>query len=422
MERTYSNQLKAGMKVRVKGWAEHVRNLGNIQFLTVRDREGLIQVTAKKSDVPTGVFDTISEIGKEDCVEIEGNVIKSKIAKIGYEIIPSSVRVLAGAEKPLPLDFSGKIESGKGTRFDYRYLDLRNPEVRKIFITRHKVMGLSHEFFRNNDFIEIHTPVIQAAGAEGGSTLFKFDFYGKEAFLRQSPQLYKQMMMASGLDKVYEIGQAFRAEKFHTRRHISEFMSLDFEIAWIDSEEDVMKTLEKLVVHVLKGLKKDGYDLKIPELPLKRFTYDKVIETLAKTGVKIEWGEDIEDAQERKFAEIMGKKGYEAYFITKFPSKIKPFYIMYDGEISRGVDLDYRGLELASGGQREHRYDVLVKVIKEKGLNPKDFVFYTNAFRWGMPPHGGIGFGVDRFVKQILGLTDVQEAILFPRTPEKLVP
>ena len=260
MERTYSNQLKAGMKVRVKGWAEHVRNLGNIQFLTVRDREGLIQVTAKKSDVPTGVFDTISEIGKEDCVEIEGNVIKSKIAKIGYEIIPSSVRVLAGAEKPLPLDFSGKIESGKDTRFDYRYLDLRNPEVRKIFITRHKVMGLSHEFFRNNDFIEIHTPVIQAAGAEGGSTLFKFDFYGKEAFLRQSPQLYKQMMMASGLDKVYEIGQAFRAEKFHTRRHISEFMSLDFEIAWIDSEEDVMKTLERLVVHVLKGLKKDGYD------------------------------------------------------------------------------------------------------------------------------------------------------------------
>ena len=155
---------------------------------------------------------------------------------------------------------------------------------------------------------------------------------------------------------------------------------------------------------------------------MKRFTYDKVIETLAKTGVKIEWGEDIEDAQERKFAEIMGKKGYEAYFITKFPSKIKPFYIMYDGEISRGIDLDYRGLELASGGQRENRYDVLVKVIKEKGLNPKDFVFYTNAFRWGMPPHGGIGFGVDRFVEQILGLTDVQEAILFPRTPEKLVP
>jgi len=422
MDHCYSNQLKPNRKNKVKGWVDHVRDLGNIRFLTIRDREGIIQVTAKKSDVPGEIFGMIPKLGKEDCVEIEGDVIKSKIAKIGYEIVPSSVKVLAGAEKPLPLDFSGKIESGKDTRFDYRYLDLRNPEVKRIFITRHKVMGLSHEFFRKEGFLEVHTPVIQAAGAEGGSTLFKFDFYGKEAFLRQSPQLYKQMMMASGLDRIYEIGQAFRAEKFHTRRHISEFMSLDFEMSWIDSEEDVMRVLEKLVVHVLSGLKKGGYDLKIPEIPLKRVTYDDVLKALNRTGAKIEWGEDIEDAQEKKFAEIMMKKGYEAYFITKFPSKLKPFYIMYDGDVSRGIDLDYRGLELASGGQREHRFDVLTKVMREKGLNPKDFTFYTDAFRWGMPPHGGIGFGVDRFVKQILELPDVQETILFPRTPEKLVP
>ncbi|MCK4335153.1 MAG: aspartate--tRNA(Asn) ligase [Candidatus Aenigmarchaeota archaeon] len=421
MERIYSNQLKANRKAKVKGWVENVRNLGNIQFLTIRDREGSVQITAKKSDVSEGVWDTISKLGKEDCVEIEGNVVKSKIAKLGYEMIPELVKVLAGAEKPLPLDLH--VDSWKDTRFDYRYLDLRDPKVKEIFMIRHKVMGLSHEFFRKNDFVEIHTPVIQAAGAEGGSSLFKFDFYGKEAFLRQSPQLYKQMMMASGLDKVYEIGQAFRAEKFHTRRHISEFMSLDFEIAWIESEEDVMKVLERMVVHVLKGLNKEtDLKLNIPELPLKRFTYDEVLKVLAKTGVKIEWGEDIEDAQEAKFAEIMNKKGHEAYFITKFPSKIKPFYIMLDGEVSRGIDLDYRGLELASGGQREHRHEVLANVMKQKGLNPKDFSFYLNAFRWGMPMHGGIGFGVDRFVKQILELPDVQETILFPRTPEKLVP
>lgn len=421
MERIYSNQLKPNREAKVKGWVENVRNLGNIQFLTIRDREGSVQITAKKSDVSDGVWDTISKLGKEDCVEIEGNVVKSKIAKLGYEIIPSLVKVLAGAEKPLPLD--SHVKSWKDTRFDYRYLDLRDPKVKEIFMIRHKVMGLSHEFFRKNDFVEIHTPVIQAAGAEGGSSLFKFDFYGKEAYLRQSPQLYKQMMMASGLDKVYEIGQAFRAEKFHTRRHISEFMSLDFEIAWIDSEEDVMKVLERMVVYVLKGLNKEtDLKLKVPELPFKRFTYDEVLKVLEKTGVKIKWGEDIEDAQEKKFAEIMNKKGHEAYFITKFPSKIKPFYIMLDGEVSRGMDLDYMGLELASGGQREHRFDVLVNVMKQKGLNPKDFTFYTNAFRWGMPEHGGIGFGVDRFVKQILDLPDVQEAILFPRTPEKLVP
>ena len=423
MERVYSSQLKPGMRVKVKGWVDHVRNLGNIRFLTIRDREGIIQVTAKKSDVPEELFEMIPELGKEDCIEIEGEVVKSGIAKTGLEIVPASLKVLAGSEKPLPLEFSGKIESGKDTRFEYRYLDLRNPEVRRIFMIRHKVIGLAHEFFRKNGFVEIQTPVIQAAGAEGGATLFKVDYYGKKAFLRQSPQLYKQMMMASGLDKVYEIGQAFRAEKFHTRRHISEFLSLDFEMAWIETEEDVMRTLERMVVHILKGLNREtDLRLKIPELPFKRFTYDEVLKVLGKAGMNIEWGEDIEDAQEKKFAEIMAKKGYEAYFITKFPSKIKPFYIMYDGEISRGIDLDYRGLELASGGQREHRYDVLVKVIKEKGLNPKDFVFYTNAFRWGMPPHGGIGFGVDRFVKQILNLPDVQEAILFPRTPEKLVP
>lgn len=423
MERVYSNELKPGRRAKVKGWVDHIRDLGNIRFLTVRDREGLIQITAKKSDVDNEIFGMVPKLGKEDCVEIEGDVVKSKIAKSGLEIVPSTIKVLARAEKPLPLDFSGRIESGKDTRFEYRYLDLRNPEVKKIFWVRHKVMELLHEFFRKNGFIEVHTPVIQAAGAEGGSTLFKVDFYGKEAFLRQSPQLYKQMMMASGLDKVYEIGQAFRAEKFHTRRHISEFMSLDFEMAWIDSEEDVMKVLERCIVHVLKRLKNEtGLKLKIPELPLKRFTYDDVLKTLERAGMKIEWGDDIEDSQEKKFADIMKRKGYEAYFITKFPSKIKPFYIMMDGEISRGVDLDYRGLELASGGQREHRLEVLKSVMKQKGLNPKNFTFYTNAFRWGMPPHGGIGFGVDRFVKQILELTDVQETILFPRTPEKLIP
>jgi len=423
MERTYSNELKDGKKVVIKGWVDNLRDIGNLIFLTIRDREGKVQITAKKSDVSEGVFETVSKLGREDCVEVQGTAIKTKKSKLGFEVIPSMVKVLAGAEKPLPLEFSGKVESGKDTRFDYRFLDLRNPEVRKIFLTRHRVVGLAHDYFRKNGFVEVHTPVIQAAGAEGGSTLFKFDFYGKEAFLRQSPQLYKQMMMASGLDRVYEIGQAFRAEKFHTRRHISEFMSLDFEIAWIDSEEDVMRTLERMVVHVLKSLKNEtGININVPSLPFKRLTYDEVLKILGKVGVRIEWGEDLEDSQEKKLGEIMGKKGDEWYFITKYPSKIKPFYIMLDGEVSRGIDLDFRGMELASGGQREHRFDVLKKVMKEKCLNPKDFTFYTDAFRWGMPTHGGIGFGVDRFVQQILGLTDVQETILYPRTPEKLVP
>lgn len=421
MERTFSKGLTPDTKAKVKGWVDDIRKMGNMQFLTIRDREGLVQIIAKKMDVSEGVFDTIAKLGREDCVEVEGNVIKSKIAKLGYEIIPASVRVLAGAEKPLPMDLN--VDSGKDTRFDYRYIDLRRPEVQKIFTVRHRAIGLIDEFFRKNGFIEIHTPVIQAAGAEGGANLFKFTYYGKDAYLRQSPQLYKQMMMASGLDKVYELGQAFRAEKFHTRRHISEFLSLDYEIAWIDDEEDVMRVLEQMMVHVMKGLKHEMLpDLTVPDLPFKRVTYQEVIDTLNEAGMSKKFGDDLEDAEESKFAEIMKKKGHDVYFITKFPAVLKPFYVMMDGDISRGIDLDYKGLELASGGQREHRYEVLMEAMKQKGLNPTDFRFYLDAFRWGMPPHGGIGFGLDRFVKQIMNLPDVQEAILFPRTPEKLVP
>ncbi|MCK5023021.1 MAG: aspartate--tRNA(Asn) ligase [Candidatus Aenigmarchaeota archaeon] len=420
MERTFSNKLSESKKARIKGWVDDVRNIGKIIFLTVRDREGKVQIIAKKDDVSKGVFDTIAKLGKEDCVDIIGTVVKSKVAKLGYELLPETVRVVAGAEKPLPLDKN--VDSGKDTRFNYRYLDLRDPKIMKVFIIRHKIIGLMHDYYRKNNFIEIHSPVIQAAGAEGGSTLFKFNYYGKEAYLRQSPQLYKQMMMASGMDKIYEIGQVFRAEKFHTRRHLSEYLSADFEIAWIDSEEDVMITLENMIEYVMKGLKAQGINVEVPKVPFKRVTYDEAVKLLNKAGLKIEWGEDLEDAQEKKLGEIMQKKGHDFYFITKYPSKIKPFYVMLDGRLSRGIDLDYRGLELASGGQREHRFDVLVKVMKEKGLNPKDFEFYTNAFRWGIPPHGGIGFGTERFVAKITEMEDVQETILFPRTPEKLTP
>ncbi len=423
MERVFSSEVRPGKNVMVKGWVDNVRLLKNIVFVTVRDREGFLQITVKKDDVPASVFETASNLSREDCIQVKGNAVHSKIAKSGIEIIPEDIVVVSKAEKPLPIEFKGNVETGKDTRFDYRYIDVRNPQVTKIFMIRHKIIGLIHEYFRKNGFVEIHTPVIQAAGAEGGATLFEVKYYHKKAFLRQSPQFYKQMMMASGLDRVYEIGQAFRAEKFHTRRHISEFLSLDFEIAWIESEEDVMRVLERMVVYVLKGLNaQTDLNLKVPTLPLKRVTYDEALKILKGLDIDVKWGEDFGDPEEAKLGELLSKKGHDWYFITKYPSKIRPFYIMQDGEVSRGIDLDYKGLELASGGQREHRHDILMNVMKQKGLDPKNFVFYLNAFRWGMPPHGGIGFGVERLVKQILDLPDVQETILFPRTPERLVP
>ncbi len=430
MERKYSSEVKAGDKVVMKGWVAKTRDLGGLKFFLLRDRHGTIQVTAKKGDVPDDVLRKFSKVMKEYCVVVEGTVKEAKQTESGIEVVPKKLEIISESEPELPIDVFGKIESGKDKRFDYRFLDIREPKLQAIFRIKARAVQGIREYFIREGFTEIFTPVIQAAGAEGGATMFQVQYYDKKAYLRQSPQLYKQMMMASGMDRVFEIGQAFRAEKFHTSRHVSEFLSVDFEQGWIQSEEDVMKTLEEMVVHSLKAIATDcrkdldllGKKVKIPKLPMKRVTYDDIVDALKKEGVRIEWGDDIEDAQEKKFGEIMARKGIEWYFITKFPSKIKPFYIMLEGKNSRGLDLDYKGMEMASGGQREHRYDVLKKVMKEKGLNPKNFEFFLEPFRYGIVPHGGIGFGVERMVEKLLDLPDIKEAILFPRTPDRLVP
>ncbi len=430
MQRTYSNEVKGGKKVLVKGWVAKVRDLGGLQFFLLRDRMGVIQITAKKGKVADKIFKLISELGREDCVAVDGKAVESRQAPGGLEIVPEKIEIISKAATSLPIDVFGKIESGKDKRFDFRWMDIRDPKLQAVFRVKSVALKYIRDYFEKAGFVEVHTPVVQAAGAEGGATMFPVIYYQREAFLRQSPQLYKQMLMASGLDRVWEIGQAFRAEKFHTSRHVSEFVSVDFEQAWIDSEHDVMLTLENMVVHSLRGIAKDckqelkmlGKKIKIPKLPLLRLTYDEAVTMLKKSGVAMEWGDDMEDAQEKKLGEIMAKKGHEWYFITKFPSKIKPFYIMLDGKVSRGIDLDYKGMEMASGGQREHRYEVLKKVMKQKGLDPHKFEFYLDAFRYGIVPHGGIGFGVERMIEKILDLPDIKEVILFPRTPERLVP
>ncbi len=430
MERKYSGDVKADDRVLMQGWVAKTRDLGGLKFFLLRDRQGTIQVTAKKGDVPEDVLNQFPKIMKEYCVSVEGTIKEAKQTEKGIELVPKKIEIVSKSEPELPIDVFGKIESGKDKRFDYRFLDVREPKIQAVFRIKARAVQAIREYFIREGFVEVFTPVIQAAGAEGGATMFPVQYYGKKAFLRQSPQLYKQMMMASGMDRVFEIGQAFRAEKFHTSRHVSEFLSVDFEQGWIGSEEDIMKTLEEMVHYTLNAIEKGcrqelkalGKEVNVPKLPLKRVTYDELVHILKKSGEKIEWGDDIEDAQERKFGEIMAKKGVEWYFITKFPSKIKPFYIMLDGKLSRGLDLDFRGMEMASGGQREHRHEVLEKVIKSKGLKPKNFKFYLEPFRYGMPPHGGIGFGVERMVEKLLDLPDIKEAILFPRTPERLVP
>jgi aspartyl-tRNA synthetase len=429
-ERTYSTDAEIGKKVLIKGWVEKTRDLGGLKFITIRDKSGKIQVTLKKGETSDKLFEIASNLGREYCVGIKGQVNASKQAPGGKELVPESIDVINASESPLPLDIDGPIQSGADKRFEFKYLDTRNPKVSAIFKIRDRVYYYLRDYFNQSGTVEVHTPVIQAAGAEGGATLFPLIYYQKEAFLRQSPQLYKQMMMASGFDKVWEIGQVFRAEKFHTRRHISEYVSVDAEIAWIEGLEDVLEYSEKMVHHTLQGVAKDckneleflGAKLNVPKLPFPRLSYDECLEMLKKEDIEVEWGEDLGDPQEAMIGKIMEKRGHEWYFITKYPSKIKPFYIMMDGKSSMGMDLDFKGMEMASGGQREHRYDELVKVMKEKKMDPEKFEFYLNAFRYGMPPHGGFGLGSERLVQQIIGLDNVKEGILFPRTPDRLVP
>ena len=431
MERTYTKDLKEGKKAIVKGWVASIRDLGGLKFIILRDREGSVQITIKKAEIGKKLLEAASSLVREDAIAVTGTVKGSRQAPGGIEIIPETIEIVNRAKTPLPIETSDKIITGLDKRFDYRFIDLRNPKVRAIFRVKDMAFTKMREYFEQKaGFVEVHTPVIQAAGAEGGATLFPMIYYKNEAFLRQSPQLYKQMLMASGLDRVYEIGPVFRAEKFHTRRHVSEYLSVDMEMAWIESEEDVMRIAEGLVEHTLKGIKKDckaeldvfGVDVKIPELPFKRLTYSEVLEILAKNGIKKQWGDDLEDPEEKLLGQIMEKKGQEWYFITKYPFQIKPFYIMMDGKVARGLDLDCKGLEILSGGQREHRYDTLVRVMKEKGLDPHKFEFYLSAFQYGMPPHGGFGLGSERLVQQAMGIENIKEIILFPRTPERLVP
>ncbi len=415
-------------KTVVKGWVDSIRELGGgLKFIVVRHGSNKTQVVLKRGSVKDEMLELASKMHREDCIIVKGDLKDSPQAPGGKELVPESIEIVNKSDVPLPIEPG---ESNKDKRLDYRYMDLRDPKVATIFKVRAEVLRLIREYYTKNGFNEVQTPVIQAAGAEGGSELFPIIYYGKEAFLKQSPQLYKQMLMASGLDKIWEIGATFRAEKFHTRKHVSEITMVDTELAWVESEEDPMKVVEGLVYYCLKEIGKTakeeldllGVKVKIPELPFPRFHYDEILKMLEKEGVKIEWGSDFGDAEERRIGEMLAKKGIELYFFTKYPSKIKPFYIMMDDKYSRGFDLDFKGMEIASGGQREHRAEVLTKVMKSKGLDPHKFEFYLNAFRYGMPSHGGFGFGADRFVQQILNLPDIKEVVLFPRTTERLVP
>ncbi len=417
-----------GNSVTVCGWAHEIRDLGGITFLVVRDREGLIQVTLFKKTIDKNVLEIVRNLSRESVVAVTGNVKKEAKAPNGYELVPTAVTVLGKAESPLPMDTTGKVDADLDTRLDARFMDVRRPGTQAIFRIRHLIQKSVREFLGGEGFVEITTPKIVATATEGGTALFPITYFEREAFLNQSPQLFKQLMMSGGLDRVFEIGPIFRAEEHDTRKHLNEATSIDIEASFLDNE-DVMVILENLVKYVYssvaengqKYLKTLGVEPEIPKTPFARVTYDEAISIARDNGEKIEWGDDLTTESEHSIGETVG----EHYFIVDWPTKIKPFYVMpYENkpEICRAFDMMHPRMELSSGAQRVHSYELLRNRITEQGLNADGFEFYLKAFRYGMPPHAGWGLGAERLLMTMLGVENIREVVLFPRDRKRLSP
>ena len=427
----YSTQITPDMNsqsVTICGWAHEIRDLGGITFLVVRDREGLVQVTLFKKTIDKNVLEIVRGLSRESVVAVTGNVKKEAKAPNGYELVPTAVSVLGKADSPLPMDTTGKVDADLDTRLDVRFMDMRRPHTQSIFRIRHIMLKSIREFLSREGFIEISTPKVVATATEGGTALFPITYFEREAFLNQSPQLFKQLMMSGGLDRVFEIGPIFRAEEHDTRKHLNEATSIDIEASFIDNE-DVMVILENLVSHVYKNIAEEGanylktlaVELEVPKTPFKRITYDEAIEIACENGETIEWGDDLTTESEHSIGKTIG----EHYFITDWPTKIKPFYAMpYENkpEICRAFDMMHPRMELSSGAQRVHSYELLRSRITEQGLNADGFDFYLKAFRYGMPPHAGWGLGAERLLMTMLGIENIREVVLFPRDRKRLSP
>jgi nondiscriminating aspartyl-tRNA synthetase len=378
------------------------------------------------------LFDLLGTISRESVVSVLGTVQKSAKARRGVELLPDSLELISSAEVPLPLGVVDKVGAELDTRLNHRVLDLRKPVVQNVFELRAALLEGFRHVFTERGYLEVETPKLLRQGAEGGATLFPVQYFDQRAFLAQSPQLYKQMLMGAGFERVFEIAPAFRAEPSDTVRHITEFTSLDAELAYIEDAEDVRHELEAVVVGALahaKGRLQDrGNPLAetLPEakLPFARFPFDEVERWLGRPGAE----QDLGTEDEKRVGEIALKE-HDAlfYFITDFPTAVKAhtFYARRRDDrpdLTGYFDLDFKGLELASGGPREHRIDHLLQNIASAGLKAEDFPGYLEAFRFGMPPHGGWGFGVDRLVWYLAGLPNVREARLFPRDRYRLDP
>jgi nondiscriminating aspartyl-tRNA synthetase len=416
------NSSMEGEDVLFGGWVVDLRKLGRMAFLTVRDVTGMCQVIVKGDSM-----NLLEGLNRQSVVRISGKIQTSKAKDFDFEVLAIEIQILAKAEYPLPIDPIGRLESDIDNRLNSRALDMRNQKTASIFKMRSKVLASIRETLIKKKFIEINTPKIIGSASEGGADLFGLDYFGKQAYLAQSPQLYKEQMTI-GLERVFEISSFYRAEKSHTGRHLSEFTSVDIEAAMMDYT-DVMNVLESIIIDVFKNTSENckieqqeiGYEIKVPNSPFEKVTYTQALDELSSLDIKLEFGEDLQDSHLRS----LGEKHPGFFFLTDWPMKLKPFYIHEkddDPTLSRSFDLQYGYLELSSGGRRLHNPEQLKSRLKEQDLDPASFEEHLKTFGWGMPPHSGWGLGLDRLMTVLIGIDNVREVVLYPRDPDRLKP
>ncbi|MCK5403165.1 aspartate--tRNA(Asn) ligase [Candidatus Bathyarchaeota archaeon] len=429
----YTDEVKTG-EVVISGWVKKVRDLGRVKFIILRDCKGIVQITFKRGIVTDSLFEIIEGLGQEDVISVRGNVVKRENTPQGVEVIPSEVDIVDKAIRPLPMDISSKIESNLDVRLDWRVLDLRKPETAAIFIIQAKIVEAIMKFLSEKEFLQVFTPCLMGTASESGAEVFPVVYFDKNAFLRQDPQLHRQLLIAAGFDKIYDLGPNWRAEPSHTPRHLCEYRACAVEFAFMVNESDMMRVEEDLIIATLKTVKKECQkelcllkkEVSIPKTPFPEFKFPKVYDVLEEFGKRIEYGEDYDRESEMILSKyVKDKYGNDFFFVNRFPYKVKPFYVMKvdeEPQWARSVDMIYKGLEQSSGGQREHRYEKIIQQIKEKQMNVNSLEWFTKFFKYGVPSHGGFCLGIERFVKQLLDLKNIREGVLFPRAPERLLP
>ena len=416
------NSSMEGQDIVFGGWIVDLRKMGKMAFLTVRDVTGMCQVIVKGDSM-----NLLEGLNRQSVVRITGKIQASKAKDFDFEIAATEIQILAKAKYPLPIDPIGRLESDIDNRLNSRALDMRNQKTASIFKLRHHVLSSIRETLSEKKFIEITTPKIIGSASEGGANLFGLDYFGNQAYLAQSPQLYKEQMTI-GLERVFEISGFYRAEKSHTGRHLSEFTSVDIEASFMDYT-DVMDVLEALIIDVFRKTSEKckveqeniGHVIQVPDSPFERVTYSQALDELKNNDIKLEFGDDLMDSHLR----TLGETHTGFYFLTDWPMKLKPFYIHEkddDPTLSRSFDLQYGYLELSSGGRRLHDPEQLKARLKEQELDPANFTDHLKSFGWGMPPHSGWGLGLDRLMTVLIGIDNVREVVLYPRDPDRLKP